>query len=318
MDDQDMDERIRREASEWMIALREQPGDAVLHRRFRIWRRSSANDAAWHELDHVSGLIRHAAHPGVLSALGSRQSGRRWHRGGRAVAAPVAMAACAAALLIGHSALIPIGADRTTGRGEIRHLLLADGSRVTLAPESAVAIADGSARQVQLLRGAAFFNVRHDDAHPFRVVVGDAVATDLGTAFEVRREGSVMRIAVRDGLVRTSCAGGWSDPDVLRPGEAQEVDCAAATHRRTRVAPPAVASWTDGQLVINNRPLREVVAALRPWHRGLLLTRGAGMERRVSGVYDLRHPDHALAALRQAHGTTTITVTPWITVVGLD
>lgn len=318
MDDHDRDGRPEREAAAWMIALQEQPDDAVLHRRFRRWRRSSANDAAWRELDRVSGLIRHTGRPIAVSPPGSLPVGRHWRRDNWAVAAPVAMAACAAALVMGHDALPPIGADRTTGSGEMRRLLLADGSRVTLAPHSAVAIADGSARHVRLLRGAALFQVRHDAAHPFRVVVGDAVATDLGTVFEVRREGPVMRVAMRDGLVRASCTSGWSDPDVLRPGEVEEVDCAAATHQRSRVTPVAVGSWTDGQLVVDNRPLREVVAALRPWHRGLLLTQGAGMEHRISGVYDLHHPERALAALRRAHGTTTTTVTPWVTVVRLD
>jgi ferric-dicitrate binding protein FerR (iron transport regulator) len=37
-------------------------------------------------------------------------------------------------------------------------------------------------------------------------------------------------------------------------------------------------------------------------HRGLLVARGAGMARHVTGVYDLRYPDRALAALSRAHG----------------
>ncbi len=317
MSDDDIDECGQREASDWMIALRERPHDAALHRRFGAWRRQPSNDSAWRGLEHISGLIRKAA-AGGQPAIRARRLDQRWHRVGRMTAVPSAIAACGATLMIGYGMLPPIGADLTTGTGEVRRLLLADGSRVTLAPRSAIAIEDGSVRHVRLLRGAAFFNVRHDAAHPFRVDAGEATATDLGTAFEVRHEAGTMRVEMRDGLVRTSCNDGWRDPAMLHPGETQTVDCTAGTHERARVTPATVASWTDGQLVVADRPLREVVAALRPWHRGLLLGRGAGMARRVTGVYDLRDAQRALAALRQAHGATTVTVTPWITVVTVD
>lgn len=69
---------------------------------------------------------------------------------------------------------------------------------------------------------------------------------------------------------------------------------------------------------MTDRPLGEVAAALRPWHRGLLLARGSGMARHVTGVYDLHHPDRALAAIRRAHGAAVWQVTPWITVVTAD
>ena len=39
------------------------------------------------------------------------------------------------------------------------------------------------------------------------------------------------------------------------------------------------------------------------------------MARHVTGVYDLRHPDRALAAIRQVHGATVWQVTPWVTIV---
>jgi transmembrane sensor len=79
-----------------------------------------------------------------------------------------------------------------------------------------------------------------------------------------------------------------------------------------------MASWTQGQLVVTDRPLRDVVAALRPWHHGLLLARGAGMARHVTGVYDLRHTDQALTAMRRAHGVTVRQITPWVSVVTAD
>ena len=270
-------EGYRGEALDWMILLRERPDDQDVHARFRQWRRTAGGDAAWRELGHVDALIRQAG--------------------------------------TGREVLPIVQADLTTGTGEVRSLRLADGSRVTLAPQSAVAIGD---RRVRLLRGAAYFDVRHDRVHPFRVLAGDVLATDLGTAFEVRREGAGAHIAVRKGRVRAACRDAGLRPADLGPGDMALVECAAGRYRRSAAPPSTVASWTDGRLVVTDRPLADVVGALRPWFVGMLVARGAGMRRHVTGVYDLRHPDHALAALRQAHGATVWQITPWLVIVTAD
>lgn len=300
-------EDCRSEALDWMILLQEQPDDPEVAARFRQWRQAAGKAAAWRELDHAGDMIRQAHGAGEARSMPVTPG---WKR-----VLPVAMAACVAALLTGRAVPPSVPAALATGIGEVRTMMLADGSRVTLAPDSAIAWDGESTREVRLLRGTGYFEVRHDAAHPFRVQAGEAVATDLGTAFEVRREEHIARIAVREGLVRASCAQGGIDPGDLRPGDVADLDCASGRLRRSSAAPSAMASWTQGQLVVTDRPLGEVVAALRPWRRGLLLARGSGMARHVTGVYDLRRPDRALTALRRAHGVTIWQVTPWITIV---
>ena len=47
--------------------------------------------------------------------------------------------------------------------------------------------------------------------------------------------------------------------------------------------------------------MREVIDALRPWHSGLILTYGTGLDtRRVTGVYDTRQSREVLQALAQS------------------
>jgi transmembrane sensor len=299
----------RREAADWMILLQEQPDDDAVRAEFQRWRREPACDAAWQELDHVGNLIRQT---GALASARPIRFARH-----RTAILPAAMAACFVGLFAGW-ALLPLAfADVTTGTGQMQVLRLADGSRVTLAPRSAITL-DGPSRQVRLLSGAAFLQVRHDAAHPFRVLAGEAEATDLGTAFEVRRDDDGIHIAVREGRVRAACRDGAIAPIDLRPSDMAAIDCAAGRSRASTLAPAAMASWTQGQLVVTDRPLRDVVAALRPWHHGLLLARGAGMARHVTGVYDLRHTDQALTAMRRAHGVTVRQITPWVSVVTAD
>ena len=302
------DEERRREALDWMILLQERPDDAEARACFRQWRRTAACDAAWRDLDHVGDVVRQACEAHSAS---SSYAPRRWKR-----ALPVAMAACVAAIFAGQVVLPVARADLATGTGEVRVVRLADDSRVTLAPHSAIAL-DG-ARQVRLLRGTGFFEVQHDTAHPFRVQAGKAVATDLGTAFEVRREDDGAHVAVREGRVRVSCEHGSVRPSDMRPGDVAALDCTTSRIRKSSAPLSAIASWTQGQLVIADRTLGEVVAALRPWKRGLLFARGSGMARHVTGVYDLRRPGRALAAIRRAHGATVWQITPWITIVTVD
>lgn len=299
----------RREAADWMILLQEQPDDDAVQAEFRRWRREPACDAAWRELDHVGDLIRQA---GALASVRPIRFARR-----RTTILPAAIAACFVALFAGWAFLPLAFADVTTGTGQMRVLRLADGSRLTLAPRSAIAL-DGRSRQVRLLSGTAFFEVRHDAAHPFRVLAGEAEATDLGTSFEVRRDDEGVHIAVREGRVHAACHDGAIASFDLIPGDRAAIDCVAGRSRASTSAPSAMASWTQGQLVVTDRPLRDVVAALRPWHHGLLLARGAGMARHVTGVYDLRHTDQALTAMRRAHGVTVRQITPWITIVTAD
>lgn len=72
-------------------------------------------------------------------------------------------------------------------------------------------------------------------------------------------------------------------------------------------------------MIVDDRPIGEVVAALRPWVQGVIILRGTGLaRRRVTGIYDLRHPDDALAALGRAQPMRFSRITPWVRVVTVD
>ncbi|MFI5245889.1 MAG: FecR domain-containing protein, partial [Gemmatimonadales bacterium] len=74
-------------------------------------------------------------------------------------------------------------AQYRTTRGQYATIHLTDGSEVTLAPESRLAIAalfGNSSRDVKL-DGEAIFSVKHDAAHAFRVSAGGALIEDIGT-----------------------------------------------------------------------------------------------------------------------------------------
>ena len=77
-----------------------------------------------------------------------------------------------------------------------------------------------------------------------------------------------------------------------------------------------IAGWRDGVLAVQNRTISDVVEAIRPWPRGLLILRGARLgTRRVTGVYDLRHPQAAIKALADAYGIKITRISLWLVIL---
>jgi transmembrane sensor len=315
-----------------MIRLQDNPAEPGPKVTFNAWLRASpVNAAAWGQTEHASRVIaavssrerQLAGGPAgsgavhSLDGMRSRQAARRsmprriWRLSAFAAAACLALVAAP-------DLLLHLRADAVADTGEMKTVRLADGSVVRLAPGGALAIgfADNR-RQVSLLRGSAYFEVAHDAARPFTIAAGGTTTTVLGTAFEIRRQGEGAAVTVRRGLVRVSCDDP-SSSELLSVGQAVDLQCGRPASRST-VEPARVALWTDGQLVANDRPMSDVVDAIRPWYRGIIVVRGPGVDhRRVTGVYNLHEPRRALDALAAAHGARVSTITPWITVVSAD
>ena len=333
--------RTEDEAAEWLVLLSEDPDDDALRARFESWRAANHLHAEiWARTARAYDLIG-GAQPRRRGHWQAYADGRRaqWQRLPGAQPRPLvrqpgrvafvrspqrlvgalvatAMAACLAVALL-PDVLLRLAADRVTGTAEVQSLALQDGSTAYLAPQSALGIDYTSGeRRIRLLKGDAFFDVARDPAHPFRVVAGDASVTVLGTAFEVRRTESGATVAVQRGHVRVN------DPataplasEGLQAGEWARLD-KGMTIRRGAMPIDEVATWRRGELVTRDRPVAEVIEALRPYYRGVILIRDeAFAERRVSGLYDLHDPVGVLRDLAASHGATVRQISPWVLLV---
>lgn len=153
-----------------------------------------------------------------------------------------------------------------TSTGQLDSLRLADGTRVVLGPASAIDVdgAFGATRREVRLRGTAFFAVAHDARRPFTVRAGDAVITDIGTAFSVRADDADgVEVAVTEGVVRLQAddAAGVElsagDRGTLQPSGALLVQRAGVSADDS--------AWTRGRLVFRETPLARVRTDLRRW-----------------------------------------------------
>lgn len=321
-------ERASNEATEWLILLQEEPDDAELRGRFEAWLKASPeNESAWastRTFSDVAALLpaaraaaRAAPVPAGRRAVSverprpRRSVGRRW-------AMPVLALAAAACLAVwaGPAMFIHLYADQATGIAELRQLDLPDGSRVTLAPASAIAVIDDArGRHVRLLSGEAFFQVRPDPARPFRVTARDVEATVLGTSFDVRIGSDDVAVSVEEGIVAVGAAG-----DPVEAGAklvaGQFVRVSSAGMIRGSEPPELVAAWRHGQLYAQETRLGDAIDQLRRSFAGtIVLTDGDLAERRVTGAYNLADPEDALRGMTRVHGATVRRITPWLLIV---
>ncbi|MDI1252435.1 FecR domain-containing protein [Thermomonas sp.] len=147
-------------------------------------------------------------------------------------------------------------ASYQTAMGEIRTQPLADGSRTTLASDSAVEIRlSHGERDVTLLRGEAIFAVAKDPGRPFVVSTNGHRVIAVGTRFSVRRDGEDLRVVVTEGTVRLE-----SEPDDGSPGPSALLPAGS------------VALVRDGNVLVRSLPLADVERMLG-WRDGLLAFR---------------------------------------------
>ena len=324
-------ERAEEEAAAWLVRLAEAPDDGGLRERFEAWRAGSDLHAEiWARTARAYDLVgkgptQHGEHWQAYAAqrepVRKLPAARQRHRPVRITARRLAVAAAALAacllLAVLPETLLHARADLVTTTAELRSAVLEDGTRVQLAPESAVMLRfDDGERKVRLIKGEAFFDVESDPSSPFRVVAGDTVATVLGTAFEVRREGEATRVAVQHGRVQVEAGGRLpSSSTELRAGEWLRAGT-AGDPARGRLAPDEIAAWRAGELIARDRPVGEIVDVLRRYHSGaILMANEAFAARRVSGIYSLRDPAETLRDLASSQGAELRQVSPWLLIV---
>ncbi|ALK08676.1 fec operon regulator FecR [Blastochloris viridis] len=208
-------------------------------------------------------------------------------------------------------------ADVTTGIGERRTLMLADGSTVELGSYSAMSIEfTDAARQVLLHRGEGFFDVAAD-GRPFMVASGGGTTRALGTRFDVKYVDDLVTVVAIEHAVTVE--SGDRPAVVIEQGWQLSYD-RAGPGDPTRADLEAAAAWRNDRIMVQDVPLHLVLAELDRYRRGriVLLSRQIA-DIPVTAVFDTRRPDDALQTiadtlpirLLQAPGLVTVVYPDW-------
>ena len=234
--------------------------------------------------------------------------------------------AAAVTLLVGAAVGLSLGpyfirdaTTYTTAVGEMRSIVLADGSVVELNTQSSLkARFSSKVRLVELERGEAIFRVVKDRARPFRVVVGATEIVAVGTAFNVYAESSRTVVTVLEGRVRVTDrtapparANGAARlmPEVELGSGEQAVIAPRQPIARALADPNRVTSWTERRLIFEDAALASVAAEFARYSPRVIRIDGDALaQRHITGVFDASDPA-SLVQFLGAQGDVTIAQT---------
>ncbi|MBY6241999.1 FecR family protein [Methylosinus sp. Sm6] len=288
-------------ATAWWVRRDAGPLTREEDRAFAAWLAAdAANAAAYDEIAALCGEVR-ALRPRMAQAPRRR----------RRIVAMTALAASLAGVAAFDQLALVWRADARTGVGETRVVRLEDGSRVTLAGRSAIAIHYGERRRgISLLEGEAFFEAAPDAARPFVVAAAGASVTALGTAFDMSLDSAGARVTVAEHAVTVESGGRATRVDEGRQSAFVEGGPASAP---SPVAVDDLTAWRRGRLIFVDRPLGEVVDILARYHRGYIVVASEALRRlRVTGVFDAGDPIGALRAVEASLELDAIHLTDYL------
>ncbi len=221
---------------------------------------------------------------------------------------------CAAALVVmaifGVAANLYISPPRdniyATAIGEHRVITLPDGSSVELNTDTVLRLKHGQTRSAILEKGEAYFQIRHDDAHPFVVTVGHHTVTDLGTAFTIRKETSRLEVTLLEGEARIDAPHIQVGPRsaLLRPG-----DVVIATEQQLIPGKKSAAElrdelgWRHGVLIFKGSTLAAAAAEFNRYNsRKIYIADEKTARLTIGGTFQAKNIDSFTQATRDLFG----------------
>lgn len=145
-----------------------------------------------------------------------------------------------------------------TAMGQRSIITLPDGTRVTMDSETELKFSDlSNERRIEMMHGRAFFKVAKNAQRPFIVHVDGKTVKALGTAFEVRLDGSQVAVVLAEGKVKVEDSQLRGSTE-MTPGR-QLVMRSDRRWTLSNVDVNKETSWTGGRLIFMNDPLSQAV-----------------------------------------------------------
>ncbi|MFK3969985.1 FecR family protein [Pseudomonas sp. NPDC087358] len=283
------------QALSWLIEL--ETADAQTRARFEHWLAADPAhrqafdqaQAVWNSQPVLDAAVKLAAakKPSALRRLRPH-----W--------LPLATAAVLLLGLFNFSDLpLRLKADHLTVAGERQRLELADGSKVLLNTRSAFSSElDDRQRVARLYEGEAFFEVPTAKGLPLEVEAGPVRMSASSSAFAVRYLDGVAQIQVERGALDVRATRGNSQVS-LGAGDSLRVGPDGFGDRK-KIDQGKDLAWIEGRLVFDNCPMGEVLAELRRYYPGWIVSASTRLDQvAVTGNYRLDNPLDVVRSLAQ-------------------
>lgn len=150
--------------------------------------------------------------------------------------------------------------------GQIATVMLSDSTRITLNAGSKLAFPchfDKKGMRKVSLQGEGYFEVKHDERHPFVVNGKQLDVTVLGTVFDVRCfDQEQARVALLQGKVSVEVA---QQQTILEPGQMAVVGVSGFVSLETADI-DQVLGWKNGLFYFDGQSLREIMMEIGRWY----------------------------------------------------
>ena len=292
-------------AIDWALKIRFNTPDEKTRRTFDRWLESDPRHArAWQQLESLQKGFDVLPAPAIMTVLETVEEKRRSRRISRrdAIKLSVLGGIALASGGWGIGRYISKVSESVTARTSVggrRTLYLAEGSVIELNTATTVA-AEFSLRQrqIRLARGEVLITTGKDSQsmtrRPFFVTTPFGAIQALGTKFSVRILTAATRVCVLEDAVRMTAT---PYTILAQKGETWEMNSRGI--RQITDSWSGATDWVDGLMVARRMPLSRLLDELARYRAGKITWSPRVANLKVSGLYQIHHPDNALQILSQ-------------------
>lgn len=197
-----------------------------------------------------------------------------------------------------------------TGLGEREIISLADGSRIELNTQTVLRLSnEGGRRVARLESGQAYFDIKHNAAHPFTVLTSQHRITDIGTKFEVRNDTGKVQVMLFEGSAQfeSDDAAIPRQNAILTPGDVAVATAASMriTHKPAQKL-MAELGWRHGVVVFDHTTLADAAREFNRYnHKKLVITDPSVARLKIGGTFQTTNTNQLTQLARDIFGLTT-------------
>lgn len=284
-------------AAQWFALLCDENVTERQQQQWQAWHQQNDDHRwAWQRVEALQSQLQGV--PGKFSYRTLDQAGRQSTLDRRTLLKSLLLLLGVGGSWLGYQS--PLGrelrADYRTATGEIKPIVLSDGSQLVLNTASAVDVRYSAEKRLILLHSGEISLITGRDARPFWVESRQGAMRALGTHFLVRENDGQTQLTVLEHAVEAQLAQFPQEKRRINAGEQISFSDVAFGQRQ---AAGNGSSWTRGVLSVSQWRLDQVLAELARYRHGRLECDPAIAGLRVSGSFPLREPDRALLLLSQ-------------------
>ncbi|AKE10585.1 ferric citrate uptake sigma factor regulator FecR [Serratia liquefaciens] len=284
-------------AAQWFALLCDENVTEHQRQQWQAWHQQNEDHRwAWQRVEALQSQLQGV--PGKFSYRTLDQAGRQSTLDRRTLLKSLLLLLGVGGSWLGFQS--PLGrelrADYRTATGEIKPIVLSDGSQLVLNTASAVDVRYSAEKRLILLHSGEISLITGRDDRPFWVESRQGAMRALGTHFLVRENDDQTQLTVLEHAVEAQLAQFPQEKRRVNAGE--QISFSAVAFGQQQAAGNGD-SWTRGVLSVSQWRLDQVLAELARYRHGRLDCDPAIAGLRVSGSFPLREPDRALLLLSQ-------------------